>query len=77
MALLVERLARIVNRPVLNHTDLKGNFDFLIDYPPDDAGTDSEVLLLGALRQFGLKLETQPGSVEVIVIDHAEKPTAN
>lgn len=75
---LVERLARILGRTVLNRTGIRGNFDFLIDYPPDDVATDESVLLLSAIQdQTGLKLETQPGSVNVIVIDHAEKPTAN
>ena len=75
MDLLVERLARVVRRPVVNRTGLKGNFDFVIDYPPDDAETDVEVRLLNGLQQAGLKLETEPGSVEVIVIDHAERPS--
>lgn len=75
---LVERLARIFGRPVLNQTGIQGNFDFLIDYPPDDAATDHTVLLLSAIQdQLGLKLETQPGSVDVLVIDRAEKPSAN
>jgi len=75
---LVERLGRALGRPVLNHTGVQGNFDFLIDYPPDDAGTDHTVLLLGAIQeQIGLKLETQPGAVDVIVIDSAEKPSGN
>jgi uncharacterized protein (TIGR03435 family) len=59
---LVERLASIYKRPVLNHTGIQGNFDFLIDYPPDAAGTDYTALLLTAIQdQAGLKLETQPG----------------
>lgn len=75
---LVERLARILGRTVLNRTGIRGNFDFLIDYPPDDVATDESVLLLREIQdQTGLKLETQPGSVDVIVIDRAEKPTAN
>lgn len=75
---LVERMARILRRPVLNQTGVQGNFDFLIDYPPDDAATDETVLLLGAIQdQIGLKLETQPGSVDVAVIDGAEKPSGN
>jgi uncharacterized protein (TIGR03435 family) len=75
---LVERLVTVLSRPVLNHTGIEGHFDFLIDYPPDDAGTDRTVLLLSAIQdQIGLRLETQPGSVEVLVIDHAEKPSAN
>lgn len=75
---LVERLARILGRPVQNRTGIQGNFDFLIDYPPDDASTDESVLLLSAIQeQLGLKLETEPGSVDVIVIDRAEKPSGN
>ena len=75
---LVERLASNLRRPVLNHTGLRGNYDFLIDYPPDDAGTDRTSLLIRALQdQTGLKLETEPGTIDVIVIDHAEKPSAN
>jgi uncharacterized protein (TIGR03435 family) len=47
--------------------------------PPDDAGTDHEALvMLSALQQqAGLKIEASPGSVEVIVIDRADKPSAN
>jgi uncharacterized protein (TIGR03435 family) len=75
---LVERLASILKRPVSNRTAIEGHFDFLIDYPPDDAGTDYTARLLGAIQdQLGLKLETQQGSVEVLVIDRAEKPSAN
>ena len=71
-------LQTILKRPVLNRTGIMGNFDFLIDYPPDETGTDQVALLLGAIQdQIGLKLETQPGSVETIVIDRAEKPVAN
>jgi uncharacterized protein (TIGR03435 family) len=75
---LVERLASILKRPVSNHTGVEGHFDFLIDYPPDNAGTDHTVLLLGAIQdQLGFKLETRPGPVDVLLIDHAEKPSAN
>ncbi len=75
---LVERLERILGRPVVNRTGVQGNFDFLIDYPPDEAATDPAVLLLRAIReQTGLRLETQRGSTDLIVIDRAVKPSAN
>jgi uncharacterized protein (TIGR03435 family) len=75
---LANRLASNLKRPVRNRTELEGHFDFRIEWTPDDAGTDENVLLLSALQeQAGLKLETEPGSVEVIVIDHAKKPSAN
>jgi uncharacterized protein (TIGR03435 family) len=75
---LTERLADVLGRPVSNRTDIAGHFDFLIAYPPDDAGTDRTTLLLSAIQdQVGLKLETEPGSIDVIVIDQATKPSAN
>ena len=75
---LAQRLAVLLKRPVANRTGIDGHFDFLIDYPSDDAGTDLTVLLPAAMQeQVGLKLETHPGSVEVLVIDRAEKPAAN
>jgi uncharacterized protein (TIGR03435 family) len=43
-----------------------------------DIATDETVLRLSAIQeQTGLKLETQPGSVDLIVIDRAAKPTGN
>jgi uncharacterized protein (TIGR03435 family) len=75
---LVYRLAQSLKRPVANETGIQGNFDFTIEWQEDDAGTDDNVLLLGALQQqVGLKLEARAGDVEVVVIDHAEKPVAN
>jgi uncharacterized protein (TIGR03435 family) len=75
---LAHRLAQSLKRPVANETGIQGNFDFTIEWPEDDAGTDVNVLLLGALQQqVGLKLEARAGDVEVVVIDHAEKPVAN
>jgi hypothetical protein len=44
---LVERLARILGRPVLNQTGIQVNFDFPIDYPPGDAATDETRLRRG------------------------------
>lgn len=75
---LAERLASILNCPVLNHTNMQGNFDFLIDYRLDSSEPDRTALVIHAVEdQLGLKLETQSGLVDVIVIDHAEKPSEN
>jgi uncharacterized protein (TIGR03435 family) len=76
---LVDRLAKLLGRPVLNRTGIQGNFDFRIEYPPEDvADNDDRTLLLSAIQeQAGLKLETEPGSVDVLVIDSVEKPSGN
>jgi uncharacterized protein (TIGR03435 family) len=72
-------------RPVVDHTGLKGNYDFTIRFarevPPgtirDNEG-DEEPSIFAALReQLGLRLVPEKGTVEILVIDSVEKPSAN
>jgi uncharacterized protein (TIGR03435 family) len=76
---LVERLPRLLERPVLNHTGIAGNFDFNIRYSTEDmANNDEKTLLLSAVQeQLGLKLEAQPGSVQVLIVDSVERAKGN
>jgi uncharacterized protein (TIGR03435 family) len=78
MTQLAAHLGPHFGRPVLDQTGLKGNFDFEAEYVEGESQPENVTQLLSALQdQLGLKLETQPGSVEVLVIDRAEKPSAN
>ncbi|HUB80566.1 MAG TPA: TIGR03435 family protein [Bryobacteraceae bacterium] len=80
---LAPRLGNIV----LDKTGLEGEFDFTVRYADDsppkpgvevEAPDPSLPDLASALQQqLGLKLETQKAPVEVIVVDHAEKASAN
>ena len=67
-------------RVVVNRTGLSGEYDFKLDWTPDHGGgvpPDSTYAgLFTALQdQLGLKLESQKGSIDVVVVDNAVKPT--
>jgi len=71
----------IVDRPVVDRTGLAGHFDFLLDWTPDDAQPDPADPLPGLFRameqELGLKLTATRAVVDVMVVDHAEKASAN
>lgn len=79
MAVFAEVLSRETGRPVFDKTGIPGAFDFKLEYSPDSSSNSNRPSIFTALQeQLGLKLESQKGPVEVLVIDHAERlPTAN
>jgi len=72
-------LSFAVGRMIVNKTGLEGGYDFTLDYAPDGAdASDTRPSIFTALEeQLGLKLEPARGPVDVIVVDHIERPTAN
>ena len=74
-----------IDRPVVNDTDLTGNFDFTVEWDirvdhlaanPSPAQSEplGNSLFEGLREQVGLELKPQKGPVDVIVIDHVEQP---
>jgi len=75
MSGLASTLSTIMERKVLNQTGLTGAFDFKLEFASADAIDSPLPSLFTALQeQLGLKLEAGSGPVEVLVVDHAEKP---
>jgi uncharacterized protein (TIGR03435 family) len=81
---LVYAFSGMVGRMIVDKTGLAGKkFDFELAWTPDDRrGADSAAdagpsLFTALEEQLGLKLVPSKGPVEVIVIDHIEKPSAN
>ena len=90
--LLAKVLSSTIGRPVLDRTGLDGKYKFKLEWtedrspigkgdeiptdanPPDPSGPS---IFSAIQQQLGLKLESQKGPVEIIVIDRAEKPSAN
>jgi len=81
MTRLATTLAAILNRTVVNRTGFTGIFDLHLDYAPVDiAGSSADSpapSIFTAMEKLGLRLESSKGPVEVLVIDHVERPSAN
>jgi len=93
MSNLATSLAPQVGRIVLDKTELTGNYDFELTYAPEAIGSVGAPALIngGAVpvdpnapnlftalqEQLGLKLDSQRGPVEVVVIDRLEQPVAD
>jgi uncharacterized protein (TIGR03435 family) len=77
-----------LDRPVVDQTGLIGRYDFTIEYTPDSnrpaaagesapfdaAGT---TFLEAVQEQLGVRLAPTKGAVDVLVIDHVERPSEN
>ena len=81
MESFVNLLARFVDRPVADQTGLSASYDFTLEWSPDGDTASSDAagasLYTALQEQLGLKLESQKGRMEIVAIDHAEKPTGN
>jgi uncharacterized protein (TIGR03435 family) len=92
LADLVRQLTAQLGRAIMDKTGLTGKYDFTLKWTPDDGqsplggqpGPDNSPppeswpsLFTALQEQLGLKLESQKGPVEVLVIDHVEKPSEN
>ena len=82
MADLAGMLRGVGEREVVDRTGLSGAFDFELRYAPDSvratAADPTQLLpdVFTALQeQLGLKLESQRGPVEYLVIERIERPT--
>lgn len=67
-------------RMVLNRTGLTGEYDFKLDWAEDNGdGTQADPALPGLFtalqEQLGLKLQPEKGSVQVVIVGSATKPT--
>jgi uncharacterized protein (TIGR03435 family) len=78
----------ILDRPVVDKTGLSGRYDFDLEWAPDQTQFGGEVPPASAeaqaapffsaiQQQLGLRLEATRGPVQALVVDKAERPSAN
>jgi uncharacterized protein (TIGR03435 family) len=75
-AQLNQTFARQLERVIVNETGLEGDFDFALDFTPNENAPNplDPSLIITAMRdQLGLTLKAQKGPVEFFVIDSVEK----
>jgi uncharacterized protein (TIGR03435 family) len=84
MALFVQILTDNLDRPVIDETNLTGNYDFELTYDgpswsPEEAGSYRPfgAAIFAPIQKIGLKLEPQKSPVEMLVIDSVDHPSAN
>jgi uncharacterized protein (TIGR03435 family) len=77
MTTLGNLLAFDLKRPVKDETGLSGDFAFTLDWTRGPGESDAPSIFTAVQEQLGLKLESAKGPVEVLVIDHLEKPSEN
>jgi uncharacterized protein (TIGR03435 family) len=81
MARFAEYLAALpdwagIGRPVLDRTGLTGLYDFSFEFATGPNSTAPSIFT--ALEQeLGLKLESRREPVEMLVVDHVERPSEN
>jgi uncharacterized protein (TIGR03435 family) len=80
MSSFATTLARTLGRPVVDKTALPGAFDIDLEYAPglsssEDASGPS--IFTALQEQLGLRLESQKGPVEILIIDLIDKPSGN
>ena len=81
---LASLLSNFAGRTVQDKTGLTGLYDILLHRPSigapstqPDGTSDSGSSIFSVVEDLGLKLEPARGSVETLVIDHAERPSEN
>jgi uncharacterized protein (TIGR03435 family) len=82
VARLIPQLSlNLDRRPVVDKTGLTGGYDFTLDWVRDNspAAVDSNLptLVTALQEQLGLKLEPSKTTLDMVLIDSAEKPTEN
>jgi uncharacterized protein (TIGR03435 family) len=86
MALNLKGLCRAISsmsgRLVKDETNLAGDYDIVLDYSVEAGTSPSQDAIASAMmdavqEQLGIKLVPHKAAVDIIVIDHAERPVAN
>jgi uncharacterized protein (TIGR03435 family) len=75
-----EVLSRQMDLPVVNRTGLAGQFNLKLQWTPEYARQNADAgptIYTAIQEQLGLRLRAEKTPIDVLVIDHIEKPSEN
>ena len=75
MTQLARRLEPLLDRPVIDRTELTGTFEWQLTYPLSGDASQTSAVFTAVREQLGLRLEAGTGPVDVVVIDSLEPPS--
>ena len=77
-ASMLSHLEDVNERVVVDKTGLTKHYDWELSWSPDAAQDTTKASLFTAVQeQLGLKLEQDKAPIDIVVIDHLERPTEN
>jgi len=77
---LIDVLERQTGSIVLDQTGLDGSYDYALQWTPDldpPANASGPSLTTAVKEQLGLRLALQKTPMDIVVVDHLERPSAN
>jgi uncharacterized protein (TIGR03435 family) len=79
---LALQLSNTAGRPVIDKTGLQGLYTFQLNWLPASptsapSGPDVPDIFSAVREQLGLKLEPARAAISMLIIDEAERPSAN
>lgn len=76
MGFTAMRLSQILQRTVIDRTNLTGSYDFHVEAPEEQ---DADILnaTFEGMKALGLELKPKKSSIDMIVIDEVSQPTPN
>jgi uncharacterized protein (TIGR03435 family) len=91
LALFTKLLSQRLDRPVVDKTGLVGRFDIQLQWAPNvgearygpgdaalpPADSSGPSIFSAIQEQLGLKLQSEKAPSNVLIVDHAERPSAN
>jgi uncharacterized protein (TIGR03435 family) len=80
MGMFAHILTENLDRPVIDKTNLTGNYDFNLTYEQESTRpiyTPIGSGIFGPIQDLGLRLEPRKDAVQMLVIDSVERPSEN